>query len=1235
VDPNSGRGNGLIRDALRWPTAQGVTYPSGGANPFVAGAPDFDGVCETCHTQTNYHRNDGGGAAHNAGQTCTNCHAHEDGFAASGGCNDCHGSVQNAAPPVALSGSSDTADVQVGAHQAHLADGLIRRAVACDECHVVPGAVDAAGHLGPAPAEVTFGVLAAANGLAPAWNRGAETCANTWCHGGDPGITGGAHTAPVWTVVDGTQSSCGSCHGAPPPAPHVDRPDCNACHPQTVLPNGAIDLAGGRHLNGVVESQVGCDSCHGANGDPAPPTSLSGASATTQLGVGAHQAHLNAGTLMNPLACTTCHVVPDAVDDPGHLDTPAPAELVFNALARADGADPTWNRGAATCANTYCHGSTLNAGGTQQTPSWTLVDGSQAACGTCHGSPPPAPHAANPDCDACHPDTVLGDNSIDLAGGLHINGVVEANSACDSCHGSPASPAPPVDLAGGSATTRVGVGAHRTHLLGGNLTGPMPCSTCHVVPAAVGDPGHLDPAPAELTFNALAGADGANPTWDPGTATCAHVYCHGATLNAGGTNHVPLWTRVDETEAACGTCHGEPPPAPHPAGADCNACHPQTVLADGRIDVPGGRHINGVVESQTSCNSCHGSAANPAPPTALSGAADTSNVGVGAHQAHLLSGQLMGPIPCDTCHVVPGALGDGGHTDTAAPAEVVFDGRAVLNGATPTWNRGAATCADTYCHGATLGAGGTIQSPNWTLVNGSQDACGTCHGNPPPAPHVQSPNCNDCHAGTVGADHVTIDVGGGLHINGLLEAAAGNDCLSCHNAGQGPRRVISGPGGDFVYLAHHVSDGSANEVVTNADCQVCHDQAQHQVNPDPEVLLNDPDGAASHTYDGAGASVEGFCLGCHDSDRATAFGAQPFSAGGAPSDVSSDWGGSTHGAALANEACLACHGGDDPSRGGQPVDRNVHGSGLRWMLSNTIGGEAVGNPEEAVCLACHDSNGPASTDLQAEMGKAYAHGVGASSGVHTLVESLTGSRDHVECGDCHSVHAANGAAPAGPGRVPGALRGVAGLDTNGNVVDPALYVYQVCYKCHADSAQPFGGRVPRQLNEASLRADFDPGRASYHPVEAAGRNADVPSLINGMTENSIISCTDCHANDDLAGVAGPHGSTWPWLLERRYETGDPSALSSARYALCFKCHSESDLMNDNSFAEHDKHIRGEDAACSVCHDPHGSDQTHLINFDTRVVTPNSDDELWWRDDGDQQGSCSLLCHGEDHRDENY
>jgi predicted CxxxxCH...CXXCH cytochrome family protein len=148
------------------------------------------------------------------------------------------------------------------------------------------------------------------------------------------------------------------------------------------------------------------------------------------------------------------------------------------------------------------------------------------------------------------------------------------------------------------------------------------------------------------------------------------------------------------------------------------------------------------------CTSCHGGA-NPAPPVDTQGSSSTSATGVGAHQSHLGTSSWHNEITCEQCHVVPVDPDDPGHRDTALPAELTWGTLATIGGAIPAWN--GTTCSGTYCHGSTMPLGGFI--PTWTDLDGSEAACGTCHGNSTTidtgehSVHVISNDqeCNLCH----------------------------------------------------------------------------------------------------------------------------------------------------------------------------------------------------------------------------------------------------------------------------------------------------------------------------------------------------------------------------------------------------------------------------------------------------------------------------------------------------------
>ena len=132
--------------------------------------------------------------------------------------------------------------------------------------------------------------------------------------------------------------------------------------------------------------------------------------------------------------------------------------MIFGTLARTGGITTATYAGsttaangtaAGTCSNTYCHGNFPGSGATGAI-SWT-GGVAAASCGTCHGSPPPAPHSQSTACGSCH----TGYTATTVSATAHLNGVVDvATLSCTSCHGTAGvNSAPPVNTAGGSATT--------------------------------------------------------------------------------------------------------------------------------------------------------------------------------------------------------------------------------------------------------------------------------------------------------------------------------------------------------------------------------------------------------------------------------------------------------------------------------------------------------------------------------------------------------------------------------------------------------------------------------------------------------------------------------------------------------------------------------------------------------------------------------------------------------------
>jgi predicted CxxxxCH...CXXCH cytochrome family protein len=510
-------------------------------------------------------------------------------------CASCHGDprapgdfLQKAAPPRDLMGDVDPAYPGVGAHSIHVYASETHAAIACSECHLVPNDTRSPGHADTAvPAELTFGALAKTGDRFPTYDTTTRRCSDSYCH---------REAKAVWTQPRNSQGACGSCHGLPPPAPHVQSARCDACHAAVVDSQQRI-IAPNLHVDGQIQFTTGdCTSCHGSGDDPAPPKDTLGNELVSALGVGAHQAHLLGGANSRALSCSECHVVPESAEATGHAD-PLPAEVAFTGVALGQGHVPSWNRDSASCADSFCHAPSPLS--TAPLPIWTQPG--PLPCNGCHATPPPAPHPQLDDCSRCHGEVVAEDDVSMLDRTRHVDGVVDVafNPSCTSCHGG-ANPAPPVDVAGHTATTFPGVGAHQSHVLGSVRARAVPCVECHQVPTTVLEQGHLDSAlPAEIVFSGASIAFGGTPSYAAGA--CQNTSCHGGIFPkghlSGGSNTAPIWTQVDGTEAACGSCHGLPPPAPHPVGSlnpVCNACH-QNIAPDNSTFLFPELHVDGTV----------------------------------------------------------------------------------------------------------------------------------------------------------------------------------------------------------------------------------------------------------------------------------------------------------------------------------------------------------------------------------------------------------------------------------------------------------------------------------------------------------------------------------------------------------------------------------------------------------------------------------------------------------------
>jgi predicted CxxxxCH...CXXCH cytochrome family protein len=410
--------------------------------------------------------------------------------------------------------------------------------------------------------------------------RAEQTTVASWVAGGTPafrvdvhdpsiidprsaGFHGAILRASHWSQMldPGDPNACGGCHdGAPTRPPGVTHgdpaaPSCTTCHYQ---PGGAL----------------ACSTCHGSgvvDFPPRDPCFFPG-----DVGGGAHALHVDSSPEKSGgVPCSTCHPVPGSPVI-GGLHGDGIVEVTFDPIAvpREASYDPT----TGACA-VSCHAQ----GGTKPDVTWTEA-ASPVTCQDCHLSPP-AGHYSGP-CNGCHAEANAAGTALN-GGPLHLNGMVDLGNGsglCGACHGTGASPWP---------TTA----AHPAHQ-NPTLTVPLACSNCHVVPATILDPVHLD-GTVHVTFSGLAVSRGAEPTWN-GTQ-CTNVACHGA--NLADPPAVPAWSDTSGAQAQCGACHGIPP-SEHTTATTCSRsdCHGSEVTLDENgaplISASGkALHIDGIIES--------------------------------------------------------------------------------------------------------------------------------------------------------------------------------------------------------------------------------------------------------------------------------------------------------------------------------------------------------------------------------------------------------------------------------------------------------------------------------------------------------------------------------------------------------------------------------------------------------------------------------------------------------------
>lgn len=908
-----------------------------------------------------------------------------------------------------------------------------------------------------------------------------------------------------------------------------------------------------RPLPAPADPARGCTSCHGGqdNSTGAPPLSLprnaagvitaggnryDNTATTTHVEVGAHTRHIERG-----VSCGACHVVPAMITSPGH-NTGQRAKVTFKELAAAGNVIPsTWNVDPAapthTCTN-YCHGSSLNAGGTNHAPDWLRP--SDGACGTCHGqaagNPLPPASSGHPQVDAgnqpiavtgcidCHRDTVNADGTINVAGGKHVNGQIDGG-------GHPAGWADPINhgpaASGGLQNCAVCHGAN----FGGNGDPRKDCNACH---ALNGHPNWQ----TECTFchgSATRAADATFPNAGSGTVVRANLASpplgsqreNTITAYAVGAHEAHVSAGPFARAVQCSDCHGPTLPAdiahvngtvhvewsatasngivPTPAagnlarwndatlpvgGANCtNFCHGAT-LAGGTHTSP--RWNEG--PTGATCGSCH---AIPLPYTAAGGwhvprsdcgtchpGYSTSPVAAVNAIDHIFVGAGPQGLTCHSCH--GSATNDAPPNDTAGNTAGVKVGAHQKHVTGTTYMATAFTCGE--CHpsvtsiphaNGSVGIAWALAASTWppAVFPAPTPAAGSL-----PASWETAPTCtNYCHGGFTNGKAATVAW------YSTPTPPPSMTCNSCHGAGTGA--VATLPGGTHPQ--------------SNPDCSACHTgYTTGTVNR--AVHLN-----------GQVDVIAMSCTACHGDATRVVVASAPNAAlvqAAPPQDASAALSGNLVGAhqqhvnqgatapAFSNAlACANCHSGQIPATA---PHADYSATPVAWgNLATTRGAAPTAYaPASKTCsnTYCHGQFTPYGktgntvswgTGTLAKLACNACHGQSAAA-----PQPAYPHPQNTGCGSCHPSYTSTTVAAA---------THVDGLTTRSTAG---------CTACHGDRSDTAVTRTTNTVKAApglgAAATSADTTGATL--ATAAGVGAHVVHL-GGTNFRAALACTDCHA----------------------------------------------------------------------------------------------------------------------------
>ncbi len=1202
----------MVKSTIATPNSGNKTvklFNSTGPNSFADGDTTYEGVCEVCHTQTMYHRNDGGGDHdHNKGLDCMTCHQHTKGFSVA--CDTCHGNppIVNTATggPDGLANSpAATGSLTAGAHNVH----VNTKSFGCVVCHYDSVGTGATHNNGSA---VTMGFY-----LFGGAQQGGS-------YDGQSAVSYNATTtSPVTSVANNDNKTCSSVY----------------CH------STGQSTASGGIITPTYASPVWDDPASGDCGTCHKVEELLG------LTSGSHEAHLETTGV---LGCAECHTGAEndasAYNSANHVNT-----LIDVAHAYDAGGSP--GNGYGKCSTGRCHDDGL--GNPKLTPQWGNPG---AGCAECHLSPPSTgshvKHVTTTnyntaECGDCHDGADINtttapsqhlDANIDVydvsPGDLgYSQNVAKGGAPYDSCStaychspgqasdGGPSAPAYATVTWGDTAACgtchevsvgSVTSGSHDEHL---NATGVNGCGDCHTDAAndasAYNSSSHVDGSIDVANTYSIDGTPG------NGYGTCSAASCHDD--GTGTLVDTSVWGADD---ANCMSCHNAAPESgshTEHLNADrvCAECHKGAVKdttapvehLDDDIDVyetdPGDLNyttdkLKGSPYATCSNIYCHGNYngsglnASPTWGTAASGACGTchgasnsadSFPDSGSHERHVDSDATLNGTPmgiynrnyaCTFCHkdVVSGS-GPSSYSiaDTAKHVSDDIDwsfdtSDSRLSIGTPAYTIASGTLAPSdgtgraygnctvYCHSNVQPDGGvgapTIYGyPSW----GGSLQCGSCHGRDS---HSALGNIIDTgshtkhlsYGFTAAGTYKKCDI---CHKMGTVDINV-SECGSCHVENE-PTVHVNGTV-DMIFDAPFVGASATYDDISGTpgqpgngyfDCSntYCHSNATGGTGQ-----TGDPRGVAANTSSDWGTSGPLACDSCHDG---TATG--PGYADGTPKANS-------HANHTSLYGCVTCH--DKTVDGANSIISTSWHVNSAYDVSGTVIGSYTYAADGGTCTAaaCHGGGTPQWGDN--------------STGIDV-------------CTRCHGTATASPAPDykkAPPQDTAGhAGTGDAQVGAHQAHLQSSLASNIACSECHT---------VPSNVDDADHINDGTPGTAELNFGSLASTGTASPDYTAG-----VCSSVYCHGGAMPKGGTDGVDETPSWNNDS-YLNGVPAndctrchgyppsgiaAHSGKGPTDCITCHNYGINAAGTGFTDPSNHINGSlDGGgdnCTSCHSAAG------------------------------------------------